>query len=213
MSKTIIGIVNCGIGNFQSLTNALRYISDSTLVVTVDIDQLDSCDRLIFPGVGSFRSASSSNNLKLLSMLIQSSLSQSRPVLGICLGMQLLFQSSSEGGINQGLSFFHGDVTHFTEHVSYSPQSNLLIPHVGFNTVKIIKDCRLFHDIPDNSKFYFTHSYHAPSNLSSAIGLTDYGGCLFTSAASSGCIHAVQFHPELSGKMGLKLLKNFISLN
>ena len=211
MSKTTIGIVNCGIGNFQSLTNALRFISDSTLVVTDDINQLDSCDRLILPGVGSFSSASSSDNINKLSRLIKSSLSQGRPVLGICLGMQLLFQSSSEGGTNPGLSFFHGDVIHFTEHGSYSLESNLLIPHVGLNTVKIVQDNRLFHNIPDNSKFYFTHSYHAPSSVTSAIGLTDYGGCLFTSAASSGCIHAVQFHPELSGKIGLQLLTNFIS--
>lgn len=213
MSKTTIGIVNCGIGNFQSLTNALRFICDSTLVVTDDINQLDSCDRLILPGVGSFASASSSDNLKKLSKLIKSSISQSRPVLGICLGMQLLFQSSSEGGTNKGLSFFHGDIIHFTENGSYSSESNLLIPHVGLNAVKIVQDNRLFHNVPDNSKFYFTHSYHAPSNVTAAIALTDYGGCIFTSAASSGCIHAVQFHPELSGKIGLQLLTNFISLN
>ena len=213
MSKTTIGIVNCGIGNFQSLTNALRFICDSTLVVTDDINKLNSCDRLILPGVGSFASASSNKNLKILSNLIKSSLSQNRPVLGICLGMQLLFHSSTEGGKNPGLSFFHGDVIHFAEHPSYSSQSNLLIPHVGLNSVKIIQDHRLFHNVPDNSKFYFTHSYHAPSNLTSSIGLTDYGGCLFTSAASSGCIHAVQFHPELSGTIGLQLLTNFISSN
>ncbi len=207
-----IGIYNCGSGNFQSLINALNYISESPKIVSNNILELVSCDKLIIPGVGSFGAAATKENLDNLSSLIATFSERESSILGICLGMQLLFSSSMEGGTKPGISLINNTICHFTDHPNFPNKSKLTVPHVGSNSVDLIRDNRLFHDIPNNSRFYFTHSFYAPLCLPFTVGVTDYGGCTFTSALSWNSLYAVQFHPELSGKIGLQLLHNFICL-
>jgi len=207
-----LGIINCGIGNFKSLSNALKYICNHDLVISDDISRLSDCDRLLIPGVGSFATASQKPNIKKLQSLLNSFSKSSRPILGICLGMQLLFDSSTEGGYHEGLKIINSSIRHFSDHPDYKYSEPQLIPHVGFNTVSFSKSCLLFNDIPSDSRFYFTHSYYAPTSINEAIATTNYGSCGFSSAVHVNNIYAVQFHPELSGKMGLQLLLNFINL-
>ena len=207
-----IGILNIGTGNFKSLANAITYIGNYSLVISSDISELDLCDRLYLPGVGSFAAASQSGKLPEIADLIQQFAKSSRPILGICLGMQLFFCSSSEGGNHRGLQIVEGDVSHFYEHPDYSEDSNMIVPHVGFSTVEQLKPSALFAGIPNSSLFYFTHSYYAPPSSSAALGHTRYREFKFTSAINISNIYGVQFHPELSGESGLTLLKNFQNL-
>lgn len=208
-----LGIINCGVGNFRSLTNALSHISDCELVVSNEYSRLRECHRLFIPGVGSFATASQHNNLNTLDLLIKEFSNAGKPVLGICLGMQLLFDSSNEGGEeHSGLKLVNAPIKHFTSHKDYREDDNLLIPHVGFNSVILSTNSPLFKNIDHNSRFYFTHSYFAPSNTISTLATSTYGKCCFTSAIQLNNTYAVQFHPELSGKVGLKMLKNFLSL-
>ena len=216
MKQQKIGLVDCGVGNFRSLINALDYLGFSNYIISNQEEELQLSDRMILPGVGSFSGAISrlkkNNLLDFLYKYPQSD----RPLLGICLGMQLLFNSSTEGGLNKGLSLFKGDVIHFTEHKSYIPHDPFLIPNVGLNTISASKNTNkvfpIFKGIPDDSKFYFTHSYCVPADQPSSVFHSEYGPCRFTSVASMGNIYGVQFHPELSREVGLALISNFFSL-
>lgn len=209
MTKSI-GVVNCGIGNLQSLSNALTHISDAKLVISADLDQLDECDNLIMPGVGSFATASQKLDLPELKRLLLNFSSAGKPVLGICLGMQLLYNSSNEGGYNHGLSLIEGEIKHFSDHENYRDNNSLLIPHVGFNSLKFDPDSKLFANVDPGALFYFTHSYYASPLAAFMLSTTSYGKCEFASSINVGSIYAVQFHPELSGEPGLQLLKNFL---
>lgn len=212
MTKKKIGIVNCGVGNFRSIINALNIFSDVTLIISEDVSELKCCDHLLLPGVGSFKAASNCHNIENIKDLVQEFYSSGRPILGICLGLQILFSSSTEGGAQPGLALIEGGIKKFTEHEMYNSHTKLLVPHVGFNAVMPQLESDLFSGITSGEKFYFTHSYYAPLGLQETLATTYYGKCGFTSAIQKGTLYAVQFHPELSGKAGLHLLNNFINL-
>lgn len=198
-----IVIVDYGMGNLKSISSALTYLGVDEVSVSSDIDDLNNADKLILPGVGSFGKAMSlirerriDENLRKLVV------EQGKPILGICLGMQLLGQSSTEDGFNQGLGLINATVTKFDN-------SKMKVPHVGFNQVKIEEDLKLFRGIADNADFYFTHSYKMQSSEHINQIECNYNS-IFIAGFEMDHVAGVQFHPELSQHNGLKLLKNFI---
>jgi len=198
-----LAIVDYGMGNIKSLKSSLEYLGVENIILTNNYNELRDADKLILPGVGSFAIAMSriianKINDKLHDIVIL----QKKPILGICLGMQLLCKSSNEDGLNNGLSFIDANVTKFENEA-------LKIPHVGFNQVEIKSNSILFKNIKNNSDFYFTHSYKVSSSASINSSLCNYGDN-FIAAFEQSNIYGTQFHPELSQKNGLQLLKNFL---
>jgi glutamine amidotransferase len=204
----MIGIVNYGMGNLASVQNALNYLQIPNRIID-DPSDLHKCHRIILPGVGAFGEAMqkiSNNGFK--EELQKFVLNRQQPVLGICLGMQLLLESSTEHGFNTGLAFLKGTVNSLSEKIH-----DLSIPHIGWNEVFSTKDSLLMKDIDEPSRvFYFVHSYYCQVTEPSAIkGQVNYGfdfDVIFEAENLSG----VQFHPEKSQKSGLALLKNFARL-
>ena len=198
-----IVIVDYGMGNVHSIVGAMSYLGFSDVAISNHNEQILGADRLILPGVGNF--ARAIQNIKSLDLDKSLSLAHSEksiPILGICLGMQLLGLSSTESGTNQGLGYFNGTVTRFES-------GTLAVPHVGYNQVSHTGSMRIFEGIKNNSDFYFTHSYKMQSGQDHSLAFCDYGD-RFVSAFESDSIAGVQFHPELSQLNGLKLLKNFV---
>uniref|UniRef100_UPI00404763C2 imidazole glycerol phosphate synthase subunit HisH n=1 Tax=Algoriphagus sp. TaxID=1872435 RepID=UPI00404763C2 len=200
-----IVIVNYGMGNIKSITSTLNFLGVEEVLVSNNYPVLKNADKLILPGVGSFSKAMS----KIIENRIDDQLHElvmikKKPLLGICLGMQLLCNSSTEDGFNNGLSFINANVTKFD-------CQNIKIPHVGFNQVEKDDNSILFKNICNGSDFYFTHSYKVTSNEHLNQSICHYGQN-FISSFEFENIFGTQFHPELSQNNGLKLLKNFITL-
>lgn len=208
----MIAIVDYGMGNLRSVQKALERIG-AEVQVTSDPKVVAEAEKLCLPGVGAFRD--SMRNLErqgLLEPLLRS-IEAGKPFLGICLGLQLLFEESDEFGACRGMGIIPGRVTRFPAEIR-DPETGrpLPIPHMGWNTVEIKKESPLFFGIEDGSYFYFVHSYYAiPADQDDIAALTDYG-IEFASAVQRGNIFAVQFHPEKSQEMGLRLLRNFFRL-
>ena len=199
-----ISIVDYGMGNIKSITSTLNFLGVEVVIVTNNFNELKNADKLILPGVGSFAKAMS----KIIENKIDEKLFElvkikKKPLLGICLGMQLLCNSSTEDGFNKGLAFINADVKKFEE-------KNLKIPHVGFNQIIKNTDSMLFQDINNDSDFYFTHSYKVTSSENIHQSMCHYGKS-FIAAFEIENIYATQFHPELSQNNGLQLLKNFLN--
>lgn len=199
----MIALVDYGMGNIRSVSKALEAVG-GLVKITHSHEDLKNSNAIILPGVGAFKDCM--ENLKKLEILdtIKEEILSGKPYLGICLGMQILFTESEEFGLCKGLNLLKGKVTRFNLPRQYK------IPHMGWNNVKFKKKSKLLTDIPDNSYFYFVHSFYvSPEEDNLIAGVTDYGGN-FTSMIIYENIYATQFHPEKSQKMGLKLLKNFI---
>ena len=196
----MIGIIEYGAGNIRSVSNALNRLSVQHFISN-ERDELNKADILIFPGVGEARSAMDAlTRVGLTDWLKEVSV----PFLGICLGMQLLFDRTTERNTNC-LGLLTGTNERFN-----SEQSVLKVPHMGWNQVQHKGNCSLFAGIAAGEYFYFVHSYYAPL-VSVTIGTTEYG-VQFTSALQQKNYYGVQFHPEKSGRIGLQLLKNFVEL-
>lgn len=198
-------IVDYGMGNISSIISALHFIGIQDISVSNDIDILRSADKLILPGVGNYSTAINRIlELNMVNILHELVYVEKKPILGICLGMQLLGESSLEGGFHKGFGLVDGIVEKFA-------LDNLKVPHVGFNQVKNTNKLRLYAGLPENPDFYFTHSYKMSSGSDIGQSICDYGGDFIASFEIDN-IAGVQFHPELSQNNGLKLLKNFIEL-
>ena len=198
-----IVIVDYGMGNIKSLVSTLQYLGADDVLLSSEYDILKSADKIILPGVGSFAKAMSQIKQKKLDVSLQDIIvKHKKPLLGICLGMQLLGRSSSEDGQNAGLGFVKGDVVKFDN-------SNLKVPHVGFNQVKINSNLKLYAGFSNAVDFYFTHSYKMVTDEVINQCYCDYGGD-FVASFETGHIAGVQFHPELSQHNGLNLFRNFI---
>ena len=202
----MIVIIDYGMGNLFSIQSAIHYLGTES-IVSSDPNTISSADKLILPGVGSFNKAM--NNLKtsnLVEIIKQSVNKKQIPILGICLGMQLLGLSSTEDGLSDGFGFVDCPVERFYDKMC----SNLKIPHVGFDVVSITGKNRLFNGLGSAADFYFTHSYRmAFSSQLYAVG-TCLHGETFIAAFEKDHICGTQFHPEKSQTNGLLLLKNFI---
>jgi len=200
-----IQIIDYGMGNLRSVQKAFERIG-----VEADICQnpseLSNASRVVLPGVGGFRDAIQALRGHGFVNAIEDFIATKKPFLGICLGLQLLFDVSYEDGQWEGLGIFPGQVVRFDEH------AELKIPHIGWNTLHTKTDCPLFSQIPQDSFFYFVHSYYAiPKDNKLTSGVCDYG-CDFTASVTKGNIFATQFHPEKSQRWGLQLLKNFATM-
>ena len=198
-------IVDYGMGNITSIISALKFVGQENVVVSNDIQILNAADKLILPGVGNYATAIDKiSELSLDRQLEELILGQKKPILGICLGMQLLACSSTESGFNLGLNLVKGSVEKFCN-------PDIKVPHVGYNQVKPCENSRLYAHICDKPDFYFTHSYKMMSKVDIGQSYCRYGD-KFVASFELGNIAGVQFHPELSQKNGLQLMKNFIEL-
>jgi len=200
-----IGIINYGMGNLASIQNAFESLGAVTFLVETP-EMLSSAERIILPGVGAFAAAMKHLEEEQWIPAIEHAVqTQQRPLLGICLGMQILLSSGEEGGPCTGLDFIPGEV----KHLSLRDQS-LRLPHMGWNEVDYTSESPLFKDIPDQSDFYFVHSYAvSPTNNEDVIARTQYGDD-FVVAIRRENVFGVQFHPEKSSIPGRKLLQNFL---
>jgi len=201
----LIGIIDVGIGNIGSLNNAVYELGFDTCLVN-NSDKLAECDSLILPGVGSFSHGMKALRNAGLIEPIGAHVSKNKPLLGICLGMQFLFDQGNEGGKQDGLGLIPGVVNRFKEHPS------LRIPHVGWNEVTQSKDHIVFRGVKTDIDFYFVHSYHVSCNPTYVFANTQYGE-IFPSVVSNNNVVGMQFHPEKSQKNGLRMLENFCLWN
>ena len=207
MKKINVGIVNYGMGNIKSIENSLLYLGCRFKVLS-NPDKISSYSHLILPGVGSFKKAIENLKINGLHQAIQECANNKGiNLLGICLGMQLLCESSSEGGFTKGLSLIKNKVETFTQ----KEIGNKKIPHVGFNQVKIEKDSSLFKNINDNSDFYFDHSFRVIQNKNLQNVQTCEYGTKFVASFEKDNIYGTQFHPEKSQSNGLTLMYNFLN--
>lgn len=214
MARTAITVIDYGMGNIRSVSKALES-AGAKVTVTSRAKEIESCDAVVLPGVGSFAPAVEYLKKRGIETAIKCVLAEKKHFLGICLGFQLLFDLSMEQGVHKGLGIISGSVVKFS---SGAKKDNIIegikIPHMGWNTVKFSgtdTSKRMFKDIPDKSYFYFVHSYYAvPKEKKIINGLTNYGDD-FCSAIVKDRIWACQFHPEKSGQCGLQLLRNFVN--
>jgi glutamine amidotransferase len=197
---TSVAVLDYGVGNLFSMSNALKRV-ELKVNVTRDPEEIDSADAIVLPGVGNFGPASI--KLQLFAEPIRKALEEGVPMLGSCLGMQLLFERSEESP-EEGLGLLEGWVRRF--------QGELKVPHMGWNTIKATRESPFLAGISDGEYFYFVHSYYPePAEGDVTLAVTDYGGD-FTSIVESGLLYGCQFHPEKSGKAGATLLSNFAGI-
>ncbi len=196
----MIAIIDYGVGNLFSLSASLSYLN-LECTITNKIDELEKADRIILPGVGAFGDA-----YKMLEKtgLIPFLKSTKKPVLGICLGMQLLFEKSYEYGEHEGLGVIKGEICPIAQDVSM----DLKIPHMGWNSLEFKKSSPLFKYITEGSYVYYVHSYYAKNCCDSVVAVSQYGAEI-TGAVQYNNYFGTQFHPEKSGKTGLSILKAF----
>ncbi|HWS02044.1 MAG TPA: imidazole glycerol phosphate synthase subunit HisH [Gammaproteobacteria bacterium] len=210
---TSVAIIDYGMGNLHSIGKAVEHVAgDLRVMVTADATTIRRADRVIFPGVGAIRHCMQELQRLGLDDVIREVAGQ-KPLLGVCLGMQALLQFSEENGGTPSLGLFAGQVRRFPDGLRDSHSGERLkIPHMGWNQVQQ-RPHPLWAGIPQDSRFYFVHSYYVqPEQSAESAGTTDYG-ISFASAVARDGIFAVQFHPEKSQHYGLQLLANFIKWN
>ncbi len=199
----MLAIIDYGVGNLFSLVSSLKAVGVDA-VVTNNPEEIKKADRLILPGVGAFGDAAQKLFDSGLCGVITEKARNGTPLMGICLGMQLLFEKSYEYGEHQGLGFLKGKVIGMENTIP----DGLKIPHIGWNALKFTKESPIFKYINEGDCVYFVHSFYAVDCEESLIATTEYGKDL-TAAVGKGNIYGCQFHPEKSGSVGLKILKAF----
>ncbi|MFO7731886.1 MAG: imidazole glycerol phosphate synthase subunit HisH [Spirochaetia bacterium] len=198
-----VGVVDYDAGNLTSVKTALKFL-EAEYIVSSRTEELDETELLIFPGVGEARTAMQNLRSRGLDHFIRDYFQSGRQMLGICLGSQIVL-SKSEEHRTECLDIVPGTARRF------SRTSGLKVPHMGWNQVYPLRPSALFNDIPAGTSFYFVHSYYPDPKTETAILASAEYGITFTSALQLDNLHAVQFHPEKSGKWGLKLLQNFLN--
>lgn len=202
----MIAIIDYGVGNLFSLQSSLRAIGEE-VVVTADQDVIRQADHVILPGVGAFGDAVQKLRDCGLFDFVKAQAATGKPFLGICLGMQLLFDRSLEYGEHEGLGLIPGEVRPIEGVIP----ANLDIPHMGWNALHFVNDCPLFRDLEEGDCVYFVHSYAAFDCEANLTATAEYGVPL-TAAVQKGNVFGTQFHPEKSGAVGLEILKAFAAL-
>ena len=210
---TTVAVVDYGMGNLRSVAKAIEHVApESRVIVTSDPAFVSSADRVVVPGQGAMPDCMRELDARGLRDAVISA-AASKPWLGICIGLQMLFDHSDEGNVS-GLGVFKGNVAHFPDDQMLQPDdSRLKVPHMGWNEVEQLRIHALWQGIADGARFYFVHSYYVmPLDPALSIGKTNYG-IPFTSAVARDNIFAIQFHPEKSADAGLQLLANFMRWN
>lgn len=203
-----IAIIDYGMGNLKSVKKAFIAL-DLEAEITNDPEALLKADKVVLPGVGAFRDAIATLNESGMSEAIYEVVKKGTPFLGICLGMQLVFEKSYEYGEYKGLGLLPGEIVHFKPENMLLPNGeSLKVPHMGWNNLEIVKPEPLFKDLKQQDSVYFVHSYYLETKADVVSCYTDYGTRIAV-AAQKDNVFATQFHPEKSGPVGLKILKNF----
>ena len=202
----MIAIMDYGIGNLGSIKNAFDYLNEEA-IITSDKDLILNADRVILPGVGAFGDAIDTFIKVGFDKVLNELIKKNTPVLGICVGMQLLFEYSLEFGHHNGLNLLKGQIVEFA-----NPNNEYKIPQIGWNQIEVVKENKLLEGV-NLKDVYFVHSYYLTGASSdNVLALTNYAGVTYCSAVRKGNLYAVQFHPEKSGAVGLQILKNFCKL-
>ena len=198
-----IAIIDYGVGNLRSVEKAFE-AQGVRAAVSADERVLRAAEKLVLPGVGAFAACMGGLRARGFDQIVLDAAREGKPVLGVCVGLQMLFDEGHEFGVHPGLGLLPGRVVRFPEGVR--------VPHVGWNQVAVMREHALFRGLPDKSFFYFVHSYHVePEDGGCVLGETDYAA-RFASVCGRGNVSGVQFHPEKSQAAGLRLFKNFAEL-
>lgn len=201
----MIAIIDYDAGNLKSVEKALNFLGEDT-IVTRERAEILSADKVILPGVGAFGEAMKRLENYQLIEVIQEVADSGKPFLGICLGLQLMFESSDEAPGVAGLGILRGRILRIPDN------GELKIPHMGWNSLQFMKDTRLFSSIPEGSYVYFVHSYYLEAEKEDEVAAVTEYGITIHAAVEKNNIYACQFHPEKSGEIGLKILKNFAEI-
>lgn len=205
MEKNMVAIIDYGAGNLSSVKKALDYLGAKS-EITQDKDKIMSASHIILPGVGSFGDAMHSMEERGLVDTVKNAALSGKPFLGICLGLQLLFESSEESEGIKGLGLLKGEIVEI-------PRNNgVKVPHMGWNSVKLNQKDGIFDGIEEDSYFYFVHSFYLKNADTDAVAATTEYGVTIECAVQKGNLCATQFHPEKSSKIGLKLIENFLKM-
>ena len=202
----MVAIVDYGVGNLYSLTSSFRAIG-ITAVATGDKKVIESAEKIILPGVGAFGDAAEKLRSTGLDKVVIEQAKLGKPVMGICLGMQLLFDKSFEYGVHDGLGLIKGEIRPIKEVIP----DGLKIPHIGWNALSFKKNSPIFKYLKDGDFVYFVHSFYGENCTDSVIATAEYGAEL-TAAVQSGNVYGCQFHPEKSGEVGLNILRAFCEI-
>lgn len=201
----MIAVIDYGGGNIQSVYKALKFIG-CECKITCDKDEIINADGAILPGQGSFGDCVDSMREKGIDKAVKSFIESGKPFLGICVGLQLLFESSEETPDIEGLGIFKGKIKKIPN------GEGLKIPHMGWNSIKTLNNEGIFKGIEDNSYVYFVHSYYLDAEDKSIVSAQTEYGVKIDAAVTRGNVTATQFHPEKSGETGLKMLRNFANM-
>lgn len=199
----MIAIIDYGVGNLGSVLNAFKYLGYDAKV-TSNKEEILNADKVVLPGVGAFKDAMDAFREKGFVEVINKVIESNKPILGICVGMQMLFEYSNEFGRHKGLGIMKGEIIKFKE----SKDNSYKIPQMGWNQIEVVDDNPLLKGL-NGKDVYFVHSYHLTGNDENIIAYTEYAGVKYGSAVKSNNVYACQFHPEKSGETGLQILRNF----
>lgn len=200
-----LGVVDYGMGNLRSVLNALEEIDQDAALIAAP-DAVAACEKIIIPGVGAFAEAMAHLKDCGMAEALQIHVAAGKPLLGICLGMQLICRKSYEDGEHEGLGWIDAEVRHFP------PQPGLKVPHMGWNAVEFEHGHPLLHDVAEGADVYFVHSYYVDcAEAGDSLGVTEHG-IRFTSMVGHDNVYGMQFHPEKSQHVGMQLLRNFATL-
>lgn len=199
--RKVVCVIDYGVGNLRSISKGLEKVGAHVKLTTSEEDII-AADAIVLPGVGAFKDAI--KKLEPLKEVIAREVEGGKPVLGICLGLQLLFDESTEGGQYRGLALLRGRVTRLPDSVK--------VPHIGWNTIKVKRESPLLRGVESGAYVYFAHSYYAIPQSEEIVAATTAYGVEFPSVICSNNIFATQFHPEKSGRVGLQVLRNFVAI-
>ena len=203
----MVAIIDYGVGNLFSLGSSFAAIGEEA-VVTDNPAVIAQADRIVLPGVGAFADAMAKLHATGLDSVLRAEVQKGKPVLGICLGMQMLFETSFEYGVHEGLALIKGNIKPIRDVIA----PDLKIPHIGWNALHFTKaDCPLFRHLSEGDYVYFVHSFYA-ADCDEAVTATAHYSVPLTAAVQSGNVFGCQFHPEKSGETGLKILKAFCEI-
>ena len=212
MKASSVAIIDYGMGNLHSVASALSHISPKIQVnITAEAQVIENADHVIFPGVGAIRDCMAEIRRLGFDTLVPKIIASGKPVLGICVGMQALLETSEENNGIDCLGVLKGSVKFFGENLKDENSQTLKVPHMGWNNVEQTREHPLWHKIDSGSRFYFVHSYCVQSDTATQVAGTCHYGIPFSAALMRDNLFATQFHPEKSDTAGLKLLTNFLN--